>query len=258
MPVSWSSMRDLEPRRRRSRPGRAGRSAACARSLRLCRAKRCATVPDDGDEDEQRDGDARSTAAPAAAAGRDGAASRALHQEGRDVVEQRAAVELLGALDERAPRARRAHPSSPVHHRGQALAAEPGRARRRCGPRSGRRCRAAATSAPAACARRRPVDVVDDAERRLAVRRLERARSRRRDQQRRRVAGEAHGQRVARSGAIVTMQSVVNIHEKWRSWPCMTCSVGQELVDPVAADHERAPGDAQRIRRAPPRRARGR
>ena len=59
------------------------------------------------------------------------------------------------------------------------------------------------------------------------------------------MAGEPDRDACARSGAIVTMHSVVNIHAKWRSASCTTCSVGSTLVRAAAAEHERAPRDPQ-------------
>ena len=105
-----------------------------------------------------------------------------------------------------------------AHHRRQPLAAEPRRRRRRCGPRSARRCRAAATSARAARARAR--SSARRRRRRAAGRPV--AASSDSIPASRRSAAAAGGRRAGsrrcrRSGAIVTMQSVVNIHEKWRS-----------------------------------------
>ena len=41
------------------------------------------------------------------------------------------------------------------------------------------------------------------------------------------------------------MQSVVNIHEKWRSWSCTSCSVGSSSSRSWPAEHQRPPRDPQ-------------
>ena len=128
-----------------------------------------------------------------------------LHQERGDVVEQRAAVELLGALDERGDAARRdVRRRSAAHHRREPFRRRGARRRRRCGPRSGRRCRAAATTARAARARR-PSSAASSTTPSggSPCSRLQRRRCRRR-----RSAAAADGRRggastPARSGAIV-------------------------------------------------------